>query len=642
MRRSLFIVVAAGLLAGATVALASASSATKRVPPAAISEAAGNWLPAGTVPCGSDWPNPGCDLAGSRFSPNTQLNPTNVAGLKMAWQQSYNGPTWTGNTESQPIVVSGAGKNLPLESGTMFMDIQAGLLALDPTTGNILWSFQGPLVDNLTGVKYPSFRVRAAYGNGMVFDVQEDRSLVALNAKTGAVIWTNQLSSVGTFPGSHQNGPGFAMFYNDGKDGIVISANNSGDGPLRGHEDAFNAKTGKLLWRFWNTPDPTQFPYILSWGGAANAAYGGAAIWSPPAFDPKLGLMYFGTGNAYPETGRAPGQSLWSDSIVAISIKTGVMKWYWQGAHHDITDEDCPTPPVLMNTMMAGKVVPAVAFSCKQGYVFVFNRANGAALPTFPHPEMPIPNVHGANAAAAVALNNAWPTQPVATGGAAQLSIHCPTVAEATAVYPSYPVAANGTPMQVACPFAVSYSNQYVVWGVRGTDYPPMSYDPLTNDLYVCSDNNLTSQENLSSTDFHVSQIGGSQAAGWTGAVSALNMSTNKLDWQVKYQAAGNGLCYSGVVSTAGNLVFAASKADSTLSVAAHIAAGHTNYGGTLYAYNAKTGAQLWSWQAPDVIYSAPITYMVKGKQYVALMVNGPAIGPLATGKRDLLTVFSL
>jgi len=635
MRRLLFIVVATGLLAGATVALAVASSANKKVSPAAEN----SWLPAGTAPCGTDWPNPGCDLAGSRYSPLTQLNPTNVAGLKMVWQNSYNGPTWNGNTESQPIVVSGAGKNLPLESGTMFLDIQAGLLALDPVNGKVLWSFQGPAVDNLTGVKYPSFRVRAAYGNGMVFDVQEDRSLVALNAKTGTVIWANQLSSVGTFPGSHQNGPGFAMFYNDGKDGIVISANNSGDGPLRGHEDAFNAKTGKLLWRFWNTPDPTQFPYILSWGGAANAAYGGVAIWTPPAFDPQLGLMYFGTGNAYPETGRAPGKSLWSDSIVAISIKTGVMKWFFQTVHHDMTDEDCPTPPVLMNTMMAGKMVKAVAFSCKQGYIHVFNRANGALLPTFPQPETPVPDLNGGKGAA---LNNAWPTQPIPTGGAAQISIHCPTVAEATAVYPSYPVAANGTPMQVACPFAVPYSDKYVVWGVRGTDYPPMAYSPKTNDLYICSDNNLTAQENLSPTDWHVSQLGGSQADGWTGGVSALNMSTNKLDWQVKYQAAGNGLCYSGIAATAGNLVFAASKADSTLTAANHIAAGHTNYGGTLYAYNAKTGAQLWKWQAPDVIYSAPITFSVKGKQYVALMVNGPLTGPLADGRRDLMTVFSL
>ncbi len=616
-RNLLVAIVAAGLLAGATLALASAATSP-------ISEASGTWQPGGTVPCGTDWPNPACDLAGSRHSPLRQITPANVGGLKVAWQQSYNGPSWNGNTESQPIVVSGAHKNLPLDSGTMFLDIQGGLLALDPQNGKILWRFTGPQVDNLTGAPAPSFRDRVAYGNGMLFDVQLDRSLVALDAKTGNVIWTNQLSSVGTFPDSHQNGPGFAMFYNDGKDGIVISANNSGDGPLRGHEDAFNAKTGKLLWRFWNTPDPTQFPAILSWGGAANAAYGGVAIWTPPAFDPKLGLMYIGTGNAYPETGRAPGESLWSDSIVALSIKTGVLKWYFQVAHHDEYDYDCPTPPVLMNTLIAGKVAKLVAWGCKTGYVYVLNRANGAKVPVFPIPEVPVPDLNGGKGAA---LNTAWPTQPIPTGGVAQLGIHCPTAAEVATAFPSYPVAPNGTPMVPTCPWASPTNTQYYMWA-DGTDYQEMSYDPTTNYLIVTSRSRIRGYENLSPTDYHQSVISGLQE-GWIGSTSAINMSTNTLAWQDKYTGP-DGVGYSGVVTTASGLTFTGSQG--------YAAGTPGRHGGTFHAYDSKTGKNLWSWIAPDVIYSSPITYMVNGKQYVALMVNGP----VNSGQRDLMTVFSL
>jgi glucose dehydrogenase len=616
-RRLLFAIVAAGVVAGATLTLASAATSPG-------SEAAGNWQPAGTVPCGTDWPNPACDLAGSRHSPLTQITPANVNGLKVAWQQSYNGPSWNGNTESQPIVVSGAHKNLPLDSGTMFLDIQGGLLALDPQNGKILWRFTGPQVDNLTGVSAPSFRDRVAYGNGMLFDVQLDRSLVALDAKTGNVIWTNQLSSVGTFPDSHQNGPGFAMFYNDGKDGIVISANNSGDGPLRGHEDAFDAKTGKLLWRHWNTPDPTEFPAILSWGGAANAAYGGVAIWTPPAFDPKLGLMYIGTGNAYPETGRAPGESLWSDSIVAMSIKTGVMKWYFQTTHHDEYDYDCPTPPVLMNTLIAGKIQKLIAVGCKNGYVYVLNRVNGSKIPAFPIPETPVPDLNGGKGAA---LNTAWPTQPIPTGGVAQLGIHCPTAAEVVTVFPSYPVAPNGTPMVPTCPYASPTNTQYYMWA-DGTDYQEMSYDPATNYLIITSRSRIRGYENLSPTDYHQSVISGLQE-GWIGSTSAINMRTNTLAWQDKYTGP-DGVGYSGVVTTASGLSFTGSQG--------YAAGTPGRHGGTVYAYDTKTGKELWSWVAPDVIYSSPITYQVNGKQYVAIMVNGP----VNSGQRDLMTVFSL
>jgi quinohemoprotein ethanol dehydrogenase len=632
MRRFLFIVFSTALLAAAAVALASASTTAggkKGVAPEA------SYLPAGVAPCGSDWPMYACDLAGSAFSPLTQINKSNVANLKMVWQQSFEGPTFTNPVENTPLVVSGAGKNLPLASGTMFAGSSTSVRALDPTTGAVLWTYQGPLVDKANGMTVRPSRSEQSYGNGMVFFAQQDRSIVALNAKTGKPIWDVQLASYGTFgPDSRQIATGMTFFYNDGKDGILFADTNGGDGPLRGFEDAYNAKTGKLLWRFWNTPDPAQLPFILTWGNPANAAFGGVANWSTPAVDPQLGLVYFGLGNVYPETGRAPGKDLWHDSFVAINLKTGKLKWYFQAIHHDEWDYDCPTPPVLFNTRVNGKVARGIALSCKAGYLYVLNRANGGPFPNFPIPEVPVPDLNGGKGAA---LNNNWPTQPEPTGGAGQLVIHCPTAAQVAAVAPSFPIAPNGTPIVPTCPYASPYNDKYLFWGA-GSDYPGMSYDPQTNDLYVCARQVLHGFENKSATDPTQLTISANPpAAGQAGTVSALNMSTNKLDWQVSYQAHPDGRCFSGTFTTASGLLFTASYGDTSDSVANFQAKG-VPYGGHIYAYDAKNGKQLWSWQAPDLILAAPITYMVKGKQYVAEYVQGQ----VTTGKHDLLTVFSL
>jgi quinohemoprotein ethanol dehydrogenase len=633
MRRFFLIVVGTGLLAAATVALASASTARKVVTP----ESAASYLPAGVTPCGNDWPMSACDLAGTAYSTLTQINKSNVAKLKKAWDVSLEKPetsiTWP--PQNQPIVISGKGKNLPLETGTMFLATNTGMKALDPTNGSILWSYQGPLIDPVTrvaGRSYVRTARQEAYGNGMVFVGQQDRSIVALDAKSGKPIWTAQMASYGTFGEvSRQASAAITFFFDDGKDGLLIAATNGGDAPLRGFEDAYNAKTGKLVWRFWNTPDPAQLPFILTWGNPANAAYGGVTIWSSPAIDPELGMVYFDTGNIYPEYGRAPGKDLWSMSLVALNVRTGALKWYFQGIHHDEWDYDCPTPPVLFNTKVGGKGVKGVAFMCKTGYIFELDRRNGR--PIFPIPEVKIPDLNGGKGAA---LNNSWPTQPIPTGGAAQIVNHCPTVEDLKAAYPSYPIAPNATPIVAACPFAAPYNDAYLVWGESGNGgYARMSYSPQTNDLYICAQNRLNGHENRSPVDYNQMSLSG--ASPWTGSTSALNMATNKLDWQVKWYGDHDGSCFSGVLTTASGLVFTASQGRSDASMTSLRAQG-IPYGGYIYAYDAKTGKQLWSWQAEDYIYAPPVTYMVKGKQYLAEYVTGPA----SSGKVDRLTVFSL
>jgi quinohemoprotein ethanol dehydrogenase len=636
VRRLLSFALATGLLAAVSVGLASASGSApskKGVTPSA--EAANAYLPAGVTPCSNDWPVNDCDLAGTDFSQLTQINKNNVGNLKVAWQATFetlaDATAWP--PQNKPIVVSGAGKNLPLASGTMFLPTRYGMKALDPTNGNILWSYNGPPIDPVTRVAGRSV-VRTdrseAYGNGLVFVGQQDRSIVALDSMTGKAVWSAQLGGVGTFGEvSRQASTATVLFYNDGKDGMLIAATNGGDAPLRGFEDAYDAKTGKLLWRFYNTPDPTQVPFIYTWGNPANAAFGGVTIWQTPVIDPTLGLVYFDLGNLYPETGRAPGSGLWSDSLVAVDLKTGKLKWYFQSTHHDQYDYDCSSPPVLINTTTNGKPVKAIAVLCKNGYLWVLNRANGSPAPNFPVKETAVQDTTGGKGAA---LNSAYPTQPVPVGAAAQIANHCPTVADLQAAFPSYPTAPNGTPIVPACPMATIYNDAYRVWGETGNGgYQTMSFDPQTNDLYVCSSMHLIGHENVSPVDYNTLSLAG--VGPWVGSMSAVNMSTNKMDWQIKYGPAA-GYCYSGVVSTASGLAFTATQGAGATQASVLQSQG-LPIGGVIYAYDAKTGNKLWSWQSPGPIYAPPITYMVKGKQYLAWYVTSANQG-------DLLTVFSL
>jgi glucose dehydrogenase len=635
MRRVLFVTFATTVLFafGATALASSGARNSSGITPAAESA---NYLPPGVTPCGNDWPVNDCDLAGTDFSQLTQINKTNVGQLKVAWQQSFetliDSNTWP--PQNKPIVVSGAGKNLPLPSGTMFLPTRYGIKALDPTNGNILWTYQGPPIDPVTRVAGRSV-VRTdrseAYGNGMVFVGQQDRSVVALNSQTGTPVWTAQMAGFGTFgEASRQASTATVLFYNDGKDGILIAATNGGDAPLRGFEDAYDAKTGKLLWRFYNTPDPTQLPFILTWGNPANAAFGGVTIWQSPAIDPQLGLIYFGLGNLYPETGRAPGSGLWSNSLVAVNIETGKLKWYFQSTHHDQYDYDCSSPPVLINTTTNGKPVKAVAEMCKNGYLWVLNRANGSPVPNFPIKETKVQDTTPGGKGAA--LNSAYPTQPVPVGAAAEIADHCPTVDDLKAAYPSYPIAPNGTPIVAACPMATIYNDAYRVWGETGNGgYQTMSFDPQTNDLYICSSMHLIGHENVSPTDYNTLSLAGTGP--WAGTMSAINMSSNKMDWQIKY-GPNDGYCYSGVVSTASGLVFTATQGAGAVPATTLQSRG-LPIGGVIYAYDAKTGNKLWSWQSPGAIYAPPITYMVKGKQYLAWYVT-------AANGQDLFTVFSL
>jgi quinohemoprotein ethanol dehydrogenase len=652
MRRFLVLVVGAGLLAATIVALATASSnssnksAARAITPAQ-EIAAG--LPVGDTPAGPDWPTFQGNLSMTGFSTLTQINPSNVSKLHPVWQQSFNPASSAAIIETAPIVVSGKGKNLPMESGTMFITANFGMYALDPTSGKTLWQYQGPTTNFSGGAGALGKPRQFGFGNGKLYFAQPDGSIAAINAKTGAAEWTTQtVSSSTTFGAVNLTAANWStQFYNDGKDGLVFSGSTGGDRPLRGYSSAYNAKTGALVWRFFTTPDPTQLPFILTWANPAEAAAGGSAVWSDYTIDKELGLVYFGTGNPYPYVGKSPGKELFSDTIIAVNAKTGALKWYYQDRHHSEWDDDMSNPPVVFRATVNGKVRKIIIHADKEGMVYELDARNGS--PIFPIPEVPVPDLNGGKGAA---LNNVWPTQPIPTGGNRSVILNsCPTAQQVQVALHLGPdmLAPDGLPVVPTCPFASSYNDAYVTWGSSNygdCNYPPSSYSPLTHLFYITCRNSTVGTANVSPTDWHQKLLSTQRCptAGDTATLTAMDPTQNgKHIWQIVYNANKDGCVISGVITTASGLVFTASEGRQDLGNVNLLPADAPPYGGYIYAYDAKNGKQLWSWQAPDYIDGPPITYAINGKQYLAEVVMGPAsTNGRSTGQRDLLTVFSL
>jgi glucose dehydrogenase len=563
------------------------------------------------------------DLGNSRYSSLNQINTRNVRRLKVAWSDTLVTPEVVGPNGAFAGIESG----LLEAGGVLYVPTAVGVDAVDAVTGKIKWTFVGTAPLNQPCFAGGLFCIGSSanasrdlsMGDGMVFVGQQDGSIVAVNQKTGAEAWQQQVAAVGSTAGTVRESNPWTMYAN----GVVLASINGGDSPIQGHIDAYDAKTGALLWRWFSTPDPTSIPFILSWTNPAEAATGGASVWVKPAIDPTLDRVYFETGN--PHANLSPGKNLWSSSIVSLDLKTGKLMWYVQAIHHDQWDYDCSTPPVLFDTTINGKSIPAIAATCKPGYVFVLNRRNGG--PIFPISEVPVPNPGN------LPLGTTWPTQPQTAGGSAQVITHCPTSAQVAAAAGDVP-APKATAYLPTCQFAVPQPGYTEVWGATssgGPDFMPMSVDPQTGDLYICANGSLYNAG------------GHFPTSGVSGYVSALNVTTNKLDWQNVWIASGQGTCFSGVLSTAGGLVFTGSMGQPPLASTAALVS--RTFGGTFYAYDASTGMRLFGYRNVSEINAPPITYEVNGRQYIAVDMTGSVnynstFG--ASALTDKLTVFAL
>jgi PQQ-dependent dehydrogenase (methanol/ethanol family) len=304
----------------------------------------------------ANWVLTGRTYDNQRYSPLTQVDATNVTSLQLV------GIAQTGMTasfETTPIVVNGVMYiTTPTVSNKMLIS------ALDATNGRRIWD---------TTYSLGAFQICCgpvnrgpAVGYGMVYALTLDDKLLALDARTGALRWQSTVAD----PSVGYSETMTPQVY----DGMVIVGSAGGEWPIRGFVAAYDARNGKQRWR-WDSTDPKTYAGD-SW------KRGGGMVWTTPAIDPKLGLVIFCTGNPNPDLNGTyrKGDNRWSDSIVALDVRTGKLKWGYQEIKHDVWDYDAVSNVVLFDVHVNGQTIPAAGEAGKVGWFYIVDRRNGKLI----------------------------------------------------------------------------------------------------------------------------------------------------------------------------------------------------------------------------------------------------------------------
>jgi len=304
----------------------------------------------------NNWLLHGRTYDNQRYSPLDQINEENVKSLTPA---ALIQTGMTASFETTPVVVDGV-----MYITTPVVNNKMKIMAARAATGERIWE----VTYNLGPFQICCGPVNrgVAVGYGRVYFVTLDDHLVALDAVDGHTLFDT------TIVGS-QNGYSETLapqIY----DGMVIVGSAGGEWALRGFVAAYDAHTGKQRWR-WMATDPKTYEGD-SWQS------GGGMVWTTPALDPELGLVIFSTGNPNPDLDgtRRKGDNLYSDSIVALDVHTGQLKWYYQEVKHDVWDYDAVSNVVLFDVHENGKTIPAAAQAGKVGWVFIVDRRTGKLI----------------------------------------------------------------------------------------------------------------------------------------------------------------------------------------------------------------------------------------------------------------------
>jgi alcohol dehydrogenase (cytochrome c) len=304
----------------------------------------------------NNWLLHGRTYDNQRYSPLKQITADNAKSLNLVALVQTG---MTASFETTPVVVNGV-----MYITTPVVNRKMIIMAVNAATGERLWD----VTYNLGPFQICCGPVNrgVAVGYGRLYVATLDDHLLALDAADGHTVW--QTAIVGSQSGySETLAP---QIY----DGMIIVGSAGGEWALRGFVAAYDAKTGQQRWR-WMATDPKTFSGN-SWQG------GGGMVWTTPAIDPQLGLVIFSTGNPNPDldgTNRR-GDNLYSDSIVALDVHSGELKWYYQEVKHDVWDYDAASNVVLFDVHQNGETIPAAAEAGKVGWVFIIDRRTGKLI----------------------------------------------------------------------------------------------------------------------------------------------------------------------------------------------------------------------------------------------------------------------
>jgi alcohol dehydrogenase (cytochrome c) len=536
------------------------------VVPAAGPAAAQQTIPVGE-PAAAEWMTYGGNLFNHRYSSLNQITTDNVAQLKGAWTFHTNAFSAATSFESSPIVVG----------GIMYLTgPQSQVWALDARTGQQLWAYI-PDMSDVADLPLCCGQVNrgVAVGQGKVFVAQLNARLVALDAQSGQVIWNTQVDDP-QLGFSETMAP---VYF----DGLVYIGVSGAEYEIRGHVTAYDGGNGQQVWRWFTIPAPGE-PGSETWPADSDAyKAGGGSVWQAPAIDPRLGLLYVTVGNPSPDLDgtQRPGDNLYTESMVALDLKSGQRRWHFQQIHHDIWDYDSVSPNVLFDVNLNGSAVLGIGEAGKTGWVYLLDRVTGQPLLGIDETAVPQD-----------ATQHTSPTQPFPVGDAFVPQV-CP---EQIGNFPSGSIFSPVLPTPVLiCPGANG-----------GSEWSPASYNPRTNLMYVCGIHQpqiwTTKPEEIAPGTLRLGSAFVTPPGGRTaGTFTAIDVRTNKVAWQANWDQ----MCIGGSMTTAGGLVF---TGDGT---------------GNALAYDARTGQRLWQFQTGAGVNAPPITYQIGDTQYVTVAAGG-------------------
>lgn len=529
--------------------------------------------PDGAENAGS-WMSHGRTYDEQRFSPLDQINDKTVQRLGIAWFDDL--ATYRG-VQATPLVVDGI-----IYNASAFNIITA----YDGRNGRKLWTYDPKVERQWARLACcgPSTRGVAAW-NGKIYVGALDGRLIALDAKTGKEIWTVQ-----TFDRNHAYSITGAPRAFDGK---VVIGHGGADYGVRGFVTAFDAETGRKIWKFYTVPgNPADGPdgeasdsamkrALPTWHGEWWKYGGGGTAWDSFAYDPKLNLIYIGTGNGSPLSwhfrSEGKGDNLFLSSIVAVKADTGAYVWHYQMVPGEDWDFTSTMPMMLADLKIKGRTRQVIMQAPKNGFFYVLDRKTGELLSA--------KNFVPQNWASHIDMKTGRPV-----------------------LFPG--VNLTTTPQRITPSLLAAHS------------WHPWSFNPKTGLVYFAAMEQSIVYARQKDGDFKFVPFrnnAGYDYAGSTAESAALrkklqaeadamekgyllawNPVTQREAWRVPYSLPGSG----GTLSTAGNLVF-----QGTIEK-------------TFAAYRADNGRKLWDMPVDNVAIGGPVTYMIDGEQYVAVNVG--------------------
>ena len=444
-----------------------------------------------------------------------------------------------------------------VNNGVMFVTTPTNqVIAIDVKTGNLLWRYKRSRPSGALIMNDTNRGV--ALFEDKVYYAAGEAVLVALNAKTGKEVWSTTVAD---------NKAGYYITLSPMvADGKVMVGASGGEAGIRGFIAAFSVDTGKELWRTFTIPAPGE-PGSETWPKGDQWKHGGTPVWVTGNYDVETNLAYWGTGNPGPYIGdQRAGDNLYSCSTLVIDVATGKIKGYFQYNPNDSWDWDEVSPPILVDYQRSGRTVKGLIDVARDGYIWFLDRTKDGGI----HFDGAKPFVK----------QNVFKSIDPKTGRPDVDPEHKPATGKMAYFCPGW-------------------------WG--GKNWVPVSFSPQTRMIYI------PANENTCGTGIgtEVTYIPGKafEGARWQflvapgadhiGEVQAWNVDTGERVWTHTYAKSSN---WGGMLATAGGLVFSGGTTDRLV-----------------HAFDASTGKLLWQFPTNSGIIAPPTTFMLDGKQYIAV-----------------------